>query len=135
MPGPWKPPYNQGATTQTLYNFVQQLFSVGGTGIRNTLLAATNETQLRTMLAGYGISLPTHIGGPGSSSLRIMLVDIQSARCWQDPSQAPINPAADYFYVLVMPPVPTRYSGQPGYEEMQALESAFYHAAVDGYGM
>jgi hypothetical protein len=139
MPGPWKP-YNLGqvgVTTQTLYNFVQQLFGPGGNVIRNTLLAAANETQLRTLLAGYGISLPANIGGPGSPPppLRIMLVDIQSARCWQDPSLGPINPATDYFYVLVMPPVPTRYSGQPGYEEMQALESAFYHAEVDGYGM
>jgi hypothetical protein len=139
MPGPWKP-YNiaqVGVTTEHLYEFLQQLFGSGNAAFRANLLAAPDERQLRIMLGDWGIFIPTDIGGTGSPPLRIMLVDIQSTRTWQDPNQAPINPATDYFYVLVMPPVPTRYDPavQPGYEEMQAWESAWYHAMVDGYGM
>lgn len=139
MPGPWKP-YNTaqvGVTTQHLYEFLQELFGPDNATFRTNLLAAHDEGQLRIMLADWGIFIPAHIGAEGSPPLRIMLVDIQSTQIWQDPTQAPINPATDYFYVLVMPPVPTRYdpAAQPGYEEMQAWESAWYHAMVDGYGM
>jgi hypothetical protein len=139
MPGPWKPynPAQVGITTEHLFDFLQQLFGAGQGPFRANLFAAPNENQLRTMLGDWGIFIPAIIGGPGSPPLRIMLVDVESARTWQDPTQPPINPAADYFYVLVMPPVPTRYApgAQPGYEEMQAWESAWYHAIVDGYGM
>jgi hypothetical protein len=64
-----------------------------------------------------------------------MLVDVQSTQTWQ--AHPPIDPNNNYFYLLVLPPVPTRYDpvAQPGYEEMQAWESAWYHAIVDGYGM
>jgi hypothetical protein len=139
MPGPWKPyDYAQvGVTTQHLYEFLQKLFGPGNAAFRANLLAAPDERQLRIMLGDWGIFIPTHIGATGSPPLRIMLVDIQSTHTWQDPTQAPINPDTDYFYLLVMPPVPTRYDPavQPGYEEMQAWESAWYHAMVDGYGM
>ena len=58
-------------------------------------------------------------------------------RTWQDPNQNHINPSNDYFYLLILPPVPNNanYAGQPGYKDMQAWESAWYHAIVDGYGM
>jgi hypothetical protein len=139
MPGPWKS-YDLGqvgTTSQYLYNFVQLLFGPGNAAVRSTLLGALNEAQLRTLLQSYGISIPSNIGGTGSPPLRIMLVDIESAQTWQDPTQPKINPTTDFFYVLVMPPVPTRFDPavQPGYEEMQAWESAWYHAVVDGYGM
>jgi hypothetical protein len=136
MAGPWKPPYNPGVETKHLYDFVQKLFD-GPTqaAFRASLFAAPDENQLRIMLGDWGIFIPTVIGAPGSPPLRIMLVDVENASTWQD--TPPINPATDYFYVLVMPPVPTRYDpvAQPGYEEMQAWESAWYHAMVDGYGM
>jgi hypothetical protein len=141
MPGgPWKP-YDEslvGSLTQALFAFLdKELFAAGNAAIRNNLLNAPDEHQLRLMLGNYGIFIPALIGGPGSAPLRIMLVDVQSTRTWQDPNQAPINAANDYFYLLVMPPVPTRYdpTAQPGYEKMQAWESAWYHAIVDGYGM
>ena len=110
MPGPWKP-YDTtqvGVTTQHLYEFLQELFGPGNATFRANLLDAPDEGQLRIMLGDWGIFIPTHIGADDSPPLRIMLVDIQSTRTWQDPTQAPINPANDYFYVLVMPPVPTR---------------------------
>jgi hypothetical protein len=140
MPGPWKPykAAQVGVTTQHLYEFLQQLFGPDNAAFRANLLAAPDESQLRIMLGDWGIVIPTNIEGPDSPPLRIMLVDIQSTQTWQDPTQqVKINPATDYFYVLVMPPVPTRYDPavQPGYEVMQAWESAWYHAMVDGYGM
>jgi hypothetical protein len=137
MAGPWKPPYNPGVETKHLFDFLQQLFGAGQVAFRASLFAAPNEAQLRTMLGDWGIFIPTHTGGPGTPAVRIMLVDVQNANTWQDPSLPKINPATDDFYVLVMPPVPTRYpaAAQPGYEEMQAWESAWYHAIVDGYGM
>jgi hypothetical protein len=138
MPGgPWKP-YNAnlvGVTTQALYTFVQELFSPRGPALRTQLLNAPDENQLRLMLGNWGIFIPTNIGGAGSPPLRIMLVDVQSTQTWQ--AHPPIDPNNNYFYLLVLPPVPTRYDpvAQPGYEEMQAWESAWYHAIVDGYGM
>jgi len=92
-----------------------------------------SEDEVRAVLVTYGIVIPrqTDQGDP----LRIMLVDVQNAQTWQEPP--PINPVTDYFYLLVMPPVPSNpnYPGQPGYQDMQAWESAWYHAIVDGYGM
>jgi len=136
MPGPWKP-YNQnhvGRTTQALYGFLTDLFDgTKGPALRKQLLGAMSEDEVRAVLVTYGIVIPrqTDQGDP----LRIMLVDVQNAQTWQEPP--PINPVTDYFYLLVMPPVPSNpnYPGQPGYQDMQAWESAWYHAIVDGYGM
>lgn len=136
MPGPWKP-YNAnliGVTTQHLYGFLQELFGNQGQALRDQLMHANDENQLRIMLGNWGILIPANVNG---LPLRIMMVDIQNARTWQDRNQNPIKPNTDYFYLLTLPPVPSNpnYAGQPGYKDMQAWESAWYHAIVDGYGM
>jgi hypothetical protein len=141
MPGPWKPPSyysNAGNTAQYLYAFVQELFGTGGPALRNQLMSAHDEDEVRAVLNSKGIVIPRLSGGSGTSPLRIMLVDVQNAKTWQDRNYPnPIDPTTDYFYLLVMPPVPSNanYAGQPGYTDMQAWESAWYHAIVDGFGM
>jgi hypothetical protein len=140
MPGPWKP-YDEdtvGPLTEALYRFLHYHLFVPGDQVRGALMNAGNEGQLRMMLGQYGIFIPERIdmNDPNSAPLRIMLVDVQTANIWQEPGR-PINYNNDYFYVLVMPPIPSNanYAGQPGYQDMQAWESAWYHAIVDGYGM
>jgi hypothetical protein len=137
MPGPWKPPYysNAGNTTQYLYAFVQELFGAGGAALRNQLMNAQDEDEVRAVLNSKGIVIPRLTGGASSPPVRIKIVDVQTAGVWE--AHPPINPNNDFFYVLVLPPVPSNsnYAGQPGYTDMQAWESAWYHAIVDGYGM
>jgi hypothetical protein len=137
MPGPWKPPsyYSKaGTTTQVLYAFVQELFdATNGPALRNQLMTAHDEDEVRAILNSRGIVIPRLTGTTGSAPVRIKIVDVQSARVWEQ--QPAIDPNNDFFHVLVMPPVPSNYAGQPGYTDMQAWESAWYHAIVDGYGM
>jgi hypothetical protein len=141
MPGPWKP-YDEdtvGALTQALYRFLEYHLFVQGNPVRGNLMQAYDENQLRVMLGNYGIFIPPRIdpNDANSAPVRIMLVDIQTATIWQDHTQPAINYQTDTFYVLVMPPIPSNshYAGQPGYQDMQAWQSAWYHAIVDGFGM
>jgi hypothetical protein len=80
------------------------------------------------MLGAWSIGIPDDV--------RIMLVDIEAAAKKEYPPA--IVPGTDKFYVLILPPVPRREKGNPGddaYKEMQAWNSAWYHAINDGYGM
>jgi len=125
MPGPTKPyaEYNVGATIQTNYAFLEELWGERGPALREELFARPSEASLRSLLGAWSITI--------ADDVRIMLVDIESARV---KTHGNINPATESFYVLVLPPVPRRESEEI-YKEMQAWTGAYYHAGSDGYGM
>src|SRR5215217_8605252 len=116
MPGPTKV-YDEtkvGAQVQTYYAFLEKLFdAVGQQAFRNGLFAYPTEAALRTALGLEGIVVPANV--------RIMLVDIQYART----KDFGIDPSKDDFYVLVLPPMPSRQTAdatKKDYKEMQAWE-------------
>jgi len=119
-----------GQHVQINYKFIEKLFNKRGQkAFRDKLFSCADEAALRRALKRLRIDVP--------NSVRIILVDIQYARMKSYPPH--INPTKDSFYMLVMPPVPTnKKTADPkrtDYTEMQAWESAWLHAIVDGYGM
>ncbi len=115
------------------YQIVTQLFDVDGNqAFRKKFFDCKNDDDVRWLLTQYKITIAYNV--------RIMLVDIENARTWQDPSKPPIDATKDLFYVYIMPPVPRRTmhgESEPskGYKDMQAWEEAWHHAICDGYGM
>jgi hypothetical protein len=154
MPIPWKPDYNAyggsiGATVDTLKEFIGKLFDPGKyPGFRDQFFddpsqpgypagSTLNEPIIRRMLKQQGINIPeTHTVGGQKHDIRIVIVDVQNARLASyetDPKlfgRKEID-KNDWFYLLVMPPVPSI----PAEVDLQTYESAWYHAIVDGYGM
>jgi hypothetical protein len=131
--GPTKPYYSSatvGAYVQVNYDFLEDLWAdslrpkdAPQTPLREYLFSLTNENALRAALLEEGIPVP--------SPIRIMLVDLERAKTKQFGS---IDHKNEFFYVLVLPPVPRRDPGDV-YREEQAWWSAHYHASNDGYGM
>ena len=121
-------PTKVGEQVQANVVFLTKLFdNVNQQALRDQLFAY-DEAALRTAL-----NTTHHI--PVPADVKIMLVDIEYART---KSFGVINPAADKFYVLMLPPVPSRETSDPtkaDYKRMQAWEGAWHHAIVDGYGM
>jgi hypothetical protein len=126
---PWKPVnlYPVGSTVDNLHWFLDHLFDAGQQAFRDQFFMLGNEAQLRDLLATNKIFIPATDPQTGNP-IRLMIVDVEYARCHH--YDAPIVPARDLFYLLVMPPVPRYYD-----PVMQNWESAWYHAIVDGYGM
>jgi hypothetical protein len=131
---PWKSYANSpGATADDLYYFLQNCFQPNpkGNNFRNQFFdPALTEDSARVLLMNNRIFVPQDDGGKPPNPIRLMFVDVQNAQVWQDPKKKKIDPVNDLFYLLVMPPTPQKYD-----PEMQAWESAWYHAIVDGYGM
>ena len=122
---PWKPKYDVGAVVDNLKYFVDQLFDPQNqSAFRNQFFQHKHESVVRQLLADNKVIIPPDDGN--GNPVRIVIVDIQNARMWK----ADDFNANQLFYLLVMPPVPTYYD-----TEMQAWESAWYHAIVDGFGM
>jgi hypothetical protein len=125
---PWKSYLNPvGQTVDNLHWFLDQLFGASQQAFRDQFFHLSDEDQLRNLLATNRIFIPATDPQSGNP-IRIMLVDVENARCHH--YGAHINPATDLFYLLVMPPVPRHYD-----PTMQNWESAWYHAIVDGFGM
>lgn len=130
MSGPTKSydEYQVGAATQRNYAFLEELWSARGPALRDQLFSQGSEASLRALLGAWNIPIPDDV--------RIMLVDIEGAKT--KVHSPAIIPSSDKFYVLILPPVPRREENKPGndvYKEMQAWNSAWYHAINDGYGM
>jgi len=135
---PWKPE-EVGAHTQSYYAFAEMLWTSGST-VRNDLKTASsvNEDTLRSKLGAFGIVIPPMTLEPHPQPLRIYVFDVENADLYN--ASPPINPTTDSFYVFVMPPNPrgrplSPHAPPDEYRDMQAWESAWYHAAVDGYGL
>jgi hypothetical protein len=126
---PWKPYYNPvGSTVDNLEEFCKSLFDTGTQeAFREQFFTLTTEKDLREVLADNKIVIPPTDVITGAP-IRIMVVDVENARCVS--YGAKIDPKNELFYLLVMPPVPRKYD-----RDMQAWESAWYHAIADGFGM
>jgi hypothetical protein len=124
---PWKAyASSPGATADHLKYFCDQLFGPNQKAFRDQFFTLGDEKQLRQLLGDNQVIIPpTDANG---NPVRIMVVDVEYARCFNYPPK--IDPVNDLFYLLVMPPVPTKYD-----KEMQAWDSAWYHAIADGFGM
>ena len=137
---PWKQyPGTTGAEVDHLKYFVDRLFGIPGNdpmAFRKQFFDIPDsspdglhgENVLRQMLADNQIIIPPDDGAKPPNPIHIVLVDVQTAhlKCYYKK----FNAANDLFYLLVMPPIPTQYNA-----DMQAWESAWYHAIVDGFGM
>jgi hypothetical protein len=113
-----------GEVLQANYEFLEKLFGTDHKTLRDELFAFEDEEELRARLADEGI--------PTEKGVRIMLVDIEFARC--KVCGDPINKSQEDWYVLVLPPKPRR-STSAVHKEAMAWKSAWYHASNDGYGM
>jgi hypothetical protein len=127
---PWKPYlYPVGSTVDNLYGFLQSLFDPANQqAFRDSFFNLKTEAELRDLLLTNKIYIPVDDSTPQKNPIRIMVVDVEYARCISYDKK--IDPKTDFFYLLVMPPVPHKYD-----TKMQTWESAWYHAIVDGFGM
>jgi hypothetical protein len=127
-PGPTKPEYPElGMLTQLNFNFLQELWGSRGDALRNSLwekAESDDEPGLRALLLKkWKVKVPT--------GLRLMLVDVKGARSHSFVG----NVRTEQFYVLVLPPRPTRDPRNKNYNDQQCWNSAHYHAVNDSYGM
>lgn len=140
---PVRKPYDEtkvGEVLQINYAFLTELWEEnltwgsGNQTLREFLFSLSEDNLRAELKTRWKIDLPPP---PGSTPpVRIMLVDIQNGRA-KAPAGA-FDPVRDHFYVLVMPPKPTRDASDPtkrDYKKMQVWNAAWYHAVNDGYGM
>jgi hypothetical protein len=156
MPTPWKPDYTSyssvGAVVDDLKAFIDLLFGTDQHNFRNKFFddpndeanSTLNEPIIRRMLRSHRIDIPETHTDPldgQTHNIRIVIVDIENARMAsykqkkvlpvpQDFGREEIHPT-DWFYLLVMPPVPRNSERK----DVQTYESAWHHAIVDSYGM
>jgi hypothetical protein len=125
--GPTKPDLSRviGTVTQQNYEFLKELWGSNGPALRDMLVSAAKQDELRDLLVGWNIYV--------DSFVKVMIVDIENARTHTP--EGPIDPMVDKFYVLVLPPVPRKHPKEPGYGMSQGWSTAYYHAITDSYGM
>jgi hypothetical protein len=127
---PWKPWYdaNLGDYVQSNYNVATHLFDpLTGTAFRQSFWACANENALRDKINGLlNLGIPNHV--------RVGFFDVEAADQGCKFFAPPIDTAGDDFYIMILPSVPRR-SNAPEYINDQAMEDAWFHAVVDGYGM
>jgi hypothetical protein len=130
-PGPWSWQGDDkyvGQSAQNIYNFLQKLWSDVSSiskPLRDALSNIESETDIRNFAKdNLYITIPKEV--------RLILVDIQESKT--KPYNPQINPATDPFYVLVIPPKPSRINTKD-YKDAQALSEAWFHATTDGWGM
>jgi hypothetical protein len=128
--GPWSWQWDDtyvGENAQNIYNFLENLWSddpsISGP-LRDALRKIESEADIRTFADAY-----LHITIP--AQVRVTLVDIQEA---ETKSYGKINPEKEPFYVLVIPPKPSR-SKTKDYKDAQVSSEAWFHATTDGWGM
>lgn len=106
------------------FEFIQKLWSdTHGPSLRDALFKEQNLTDVQGVLAPLGFELPPDV--------QVILVDIEGGRTKTYPD--PIDQAGRW-YVLVLPPRPTR-SQDSHYRDQIAWLEATFHASNDGYGM
>ena len=135
-PGPYKEweADEVGTYAQKNYDFTDRLFNtvrgqglpgLKGAALRKRFWDCTKNDQLQSAIFDeLGIDLP-----------RDVLVAVCDVEVGDLKVINKIDPAANAYYLLVLPPNPRRYPLDDNYLEDQALEDAWYHATVDGYGM
>lgn len=126
MPKPVKAEYQDriGSVAQVHFEFLtRKLWAAGGAALRQQFISANSQESLKALLTEHKIEFP--------ANAQIMVVDLENAKT--NGLNTP-PPTADY-YILVLPPKPTRHGAEPHYLEMQAWSAAYYHAINDSYGM
>lgn len=125
MPKPVKAEYSEriGSVAQVHFEFlVRKLWGAGGDALRQQFISTASQEGLKALLQEHKIEFP--------AGAQIMVVDLQNAKT----NGLNAAPTADY-YILVLPPKPTRHGNEPHYLEMQGWSAAYYHAINDSYGM
>ena len=112
-----------GTLTQYNFRFLEQLWK-DGSELRKELFNYTDEDRLRQWLkTKHNIMV--------ADDVRIVILDLENARI----KKFVENPQNEKFYALVLPPRPQGYPGNKQYRNMQAWNTAHYHAINDSYGM
>lgn len=106
------------------FDFIQKLWSdTHGQSLRDELFKEQNLVDVQRVLAPLGFELPVDV--------QVVLVDVEGGRTKTYPD--PIDKQGRW-YVLVLPPRPTR-SKDSQYQDQIAWLEATFHASNDGYGM
>jgi len=149
--GPFKrfDPTQVGARAQAYREFAQKAFfgdtagaqQIDGQTFRKNLrdFAKRNtQQQLLDLLNNtHNLKIPATNGADDQHGdpLKLMIVDIDLGAPYTASDVSPLPDENDAFYIFVIPPTPQRVPNNKAYQEMQAFESAWYHAIVDGYGL